>query len=130
MPGSPTIVHADEVTYTTGYTYDKNGNVETRTTPNGETIEYAYDSLNRLTQKTYPDLSEVTYVYDANGNRTEMTNSHGTTSMAMTGLIDSSVFRATVSIRHTMNMTRRIILPKLRIRQEKKSLMAMMMTIV
>ena len=79
MPGSPTPVYADEVTYVTEYTYDLNGNVETRTTPNGNTIEYEYDSLNRLTRKIYPDSSEVTYVYDANGNRIEMTDSHGTT---------------------------------------------------
>jgi len=56
MPGSPTIAHADEVTYITEYTYDLNGNVETRTTPDGDTIQYEYDSLDRLTRIVYPDL--------------------------------------------------------------------------
>jgi YD repeat-containing protein len=79
MLGSPAPAYADEVTYITEYIYDLNGNVETRTTPDGDTIQYEYDSLNRLTRKIYPDLSEVTYVYDANGNRIEMTDSHGTT---------------------------------------------------
>ena len=79
LPGSPSLAHADEVTYNREYTYDLNGNVETRTTPDGDIIQYEYDSLNRLTSKIYPDLSEVTYVYDANGNRIEMTDPHGTT---------------------------------------------------
>lgn len=76
----PTQVEAaGEITYIKSYSYDLNGNVKDRTTPDGDFIQYTYDKLNRLTVKSYPDASSVSYVYDANGNRKEMTDASGTT---------------------------------------------------
>ncbi|MFA7060096.1 MAG: RHS repeat-associated core domain-containing protein [Pedobacter sp.] len=66
-------------TYTKSFTYDLNGNIATRTTPDNATISYTYDGVNRLTDITYPDTKKVSYVYDANGNRTSMTDPNGTT---------------------------------------------------
>ncbi|UCD80392.1 MAG: cadherin-like domain-containing protein [Desulfobacterales bacterium] len=80
LPLSPSRVHAQSaVAYVTEYTYDLNGNIRIRTTPDNDTIEYQYDGLNRLIRKIYPDFSEVVYQYDANGNRIEMTDPSGTT---------------------------------------------------
>lgn len=50
--GCPTAF-SGYITGTTGYTYDLNGNMATRTDARGVTIKYAYDNLNRLYQKTY-----------------------------------------------------------------------------
>ncbi|CAB1057475.1 Fibronectin type III domain protein [Olavius sp. associated proteobacterium Delta 1] len=84
LPGIPPTAQAQEteVTYVTEYAYDKNGNVKTRKTPDGDTIQYEYDASKRPSKITYPDLSEVNYVYDAHGNRIEMTDPHGTTHYA------------------------------------------------
>ena len=81
LPGTtpPVQAQVQEVTYVTEYAYDKNGNVKTRKTPDGDTILYEYDASKRPTKITYPDLSEVNYVYDAHGNRIEMNDPHGTT---------------------------------------------------
>lgn len=66
-------------TYTTSFTYDLNGNIQTRTTPDSATIGYAYDGVNRLTDITYPDGKRVTYTYDGNGNRLSMSDPSGST---------------------------------------------------
>jgi RHS repeat-associated protein len=61
---------------TTGYAYDKNGNLQTKTSPaqNQTTtatsiVSYSYDALNRLTQKSYSGgtitTPTVTFTYDA-----------------------------------------------------------------
>ena len=48
----------DENTYITSYEYDNNGNIISRTTPNGDAIKYIYDKLNRLTNEI---LSNVVF---------------------------------------------------------------------
>jgi RHS repeat-associated protein len=55
---------------TTGYGYDTNSNLRTKTTPLG-TISYCYDAMNRLTSKSYSNTSNcsspvATYGYDGN----------------------------------------------------------------
>jgi hypothetical protein len=48
----------------TGYTYDNNSNLHTRTDGQGRTATCAFDALNRLTGKTYSDTTPtVTYSY-------------------------------------------------------------------
>jgi RHS repeat-associated protein len=69
-------------TYTKSFTYDDNGNIATRTTPDNAAIGYTYDGLNKLTEISYPDTKKVSYIYDANGNRTSMTDPNGTSSYA------------------------------------------------
>lgn len=58
------------VTGTTGYTYDANGNLSTKTSPAPNqtgsatvTATYAYDALNRMTQKTFSDGSPGMYYW-------------------------------------------------------------------
>ena len=77
-PAQTTSVAA-QIELTTRYTYDPNGNITTRTDPNGNTIRYEYDPANRLTDILYPDGSVVTYSYDASDHRTQMVDSRGTT---------------------------------------------------
>jgi RHS repeat-associated protein len=65
--------------FSTLYSYDSAGNLQRQVRPDGSVIDYEYDSLNRLTRIAYPDGSSVAYGYDEVGNRTEMTDSWGTT---------------------------------------------------
>lgn len=52
--------------WTECYTYDSNGNLQTRTDDRGITTTYSYDILNRLRSKTYTDGSpSVCMQYDA-----------------------------------------------------------------
>src|SRR6266498_2051168 len=76
------IESAQAETYTKSYTYDLNGNVASRTSPDNATVNYTYDELNRLTNIAYPNSTTVSYGYDANGNRTSMSDPHGTTTYA------------------------------------------------
>lgn len=58
---------ADNNSWTTGFTYDNNGNVLTSTDAKGTTITNIYDTLNRVTQRNYndnPQTPAVTYSYD------------------------------------------------------------------
>lgn len=51
--------------WSTGSTYDANGNTLTTTDAKGVTITQTYDSLNRVLTRTYSDTTpEVTYTYD------------------------------------------------------------------
>ena len=52
------------------YAYDDNGNLVSKTTPEGTTI-YLYDYENRLVQVTLPDGTVVTLKYDPFGRRIE-----------------------------------------------------------
>lgn len=45
---------------TTGYTYDANGNVQSKQDARGIVVSYGYDNLNRLYQKTYSTASAST----------------------------------------------------------------------
>lgn len=53
----------------TKFTYDKLGNLETKTDARDITITYEYDELNRLTKVIYPNTKDTTRIYDncANG---------------------------------------------------------------
>lgn len=70
---------------TTTYTYDKNGNVLTKTTPNGVTTTYTYDVMNRLLSQSQPGKDEhgapvtltETKTYDLSGNVLTSTDSKG-----------------------------------------------------
>jgi YD repeat-containing protein len=63
----PTTGTGTYVAGTTGYTYDANGNVQTKTDARGVTTTDGYDALNRMLSKSYSD--QVTpfacYQYDA-----------------------------------------------------------------
>jgi YD repeat-containing protein len=61
------------------YTYDQQSNLITRTDAAGQVTQYAYDPLNRLTSVDYPSSTDVSYVLDENGNKTQITDSLGTT---------------------------------------------------
>jgi YD repeat-containing protein len=52
---------------TTGYTYDANGNVLSKTDARGVTTNYSYDALNRMLSKSYSDGATPysCYQYDA-----------------------------------------------------------------
>jgi RHS repeat-associated protein len=49
------------------YTYDGNGNLQTRRDATGKLTRYDYDALNRLVKVTAPDTGTVQTVYDADG---------------------------------------------------------------
>lgn len=69
----PITASASYTPGTTGYTYDNNGNVLTKTTPAPNqtgtaavTATYTYDALNRLAQKSFSDATPaIKYGYDA-----------------------------------------------------------------
>jgi YD repeat-containing protein len=53
---------------TLGYSYDANGNVQTRTDARGVTVTYGYDAGNRVLSKTYNDqwnTPSVSFAYDS-----------------------------------------------------------------
>ncbi len=56
---------------TTTYTYDRAGNVLTRTT-NELTTRYTYDTLGQLTSEILPKWNGTKYAYDARGNKTQI----------------------------------------------------------
>ena len=56
----PATATASYTSGTTGYTYDADSNVHTRTDARGITTTYSYDNLNDLTGKTYSDLTTPT----------------------------------------------------------------------
>ncbi|MDP9049379.1 MAG: RHS repeat protein [Acidobacteriota bacterium] len=63
----PSVATNTYTSGTTGYVYDLNGNVTSKTDARGITVGYAYDGLNRLLAKTYPSGSTTPascYQYD------------------------------------------------------------------
>lgn len=72
----------DRLTYggndgNTHYTYDRRGNLLTKST-GGEVTTYTWDDQNRLVRVDLPDGSQASYVYDALGRRIGKTLSDGT----------------------------------------------------
>ncbi len=59
------------------YTYDLNGNLDTKTDAGGVTL-YTYDADNRLTRIVEPSGAATNYRYDADGNRVEKQDAAGT----------------------------------------------------
>lgn len=63
-------VNPETLSIATSYTYDADGNLQTKSDPNGNTMTMVYDALNRVTSKTYsvnsPTVATptVTYCYD------------------------------------------------------------------
>ncbi|MFA7061801.1 MAG: RHS repeat-associated core domain-containing protein, partial [Pedobacter sp.] len=65
------------------YTYDKVGNIATKTNYDGSTTEYRYDSANKLVAERNADYLEVSYQYDGAGRLLNRILSNG----AMTSYI-------------------------------------------
>ncbi len=59
------------------FSYDANGNLETRTDKNGYTLTYFYDGLNRLIEIRGEDGENKKYTYDVLGNVISMTDALG-----------------------------------------------------
>ncbi|WP_196139344.1 RHS repeat-associated core domain-containing protein [Aliikangiella sp. G2MR2-5] len=51
------------------YSYDKNGNLKTQTDAKNVLIVFDYDVLDRIQSKTYPDGSTIEYYYDGDEDR-------------------------------------------------------------
>ena len=60
---------APPVSYITRMSYDRVGNLKTRTDPNMHTTLYDYDGLNRLIKQTDPAGNFDLYAYDGEGHR-------------------------------------------------------------
>jgi RHS repeat-associated protein len=61
------------------YAYDNNGNLQTKTDRNGNTITYSYDNLNRMVTKQYPGSGgSVSYAYDLASRLTQVSDATGT----------------------------------------------------
>jgi len=69
----------------TSYTYDGNGNVLTKTLPNGDVITSTYDEANRCSTLSATGVAGAiygyTYVYDLAGNLKSDTETYGNTSL-------------------------------------------------
>ncbi len=64
------------------FTYEPNGLVKTRTSPNGDLTTYQYDSANRLNTVVYPDTTQNVEVLNrnSNGNIKSLKGKNGTSS--------------------------------------------------
>ena len=76
------LVILTEDAYVHGSEYDVMGHVTRRIMPDGDMIEYVYNAAGLLAEVHYSDGTSVIYGYDAGGNRTSMTDQHGTTTYA------------------------------------------------
>lgn len=82
------IASTQDVTLTTTYSYDKNGNLTTVTTPDDVTTTYTYDALNRQTSTSQPGLDEhdaavnivTSTTYDWEGKPLTKVDANGKTS--------------------------------------------------
>lgn len=63
--------------HTTGFVYDVNGNLHSRTDANGAVTSYTYDNNARLESVTDSLGHKTSYWYDANGNRTFQVDANG-----------------------------------------------------
>ncbi|MEZ0296589.1 MAG: hypothetical protein ACAI35_09075, partial [Candidatus Methylacidiphilales bacterium] len=64
---------------TTSYTYDKNGNKTQVTDPNGNITQFRYDNMDRLIRVINPDNSVRIMTYDAVGNKLTERDENGRT---------------------------------------------------
>jgi len=62
----------------TAYTYDKNGNLRTRT-KSGQTTTYTWDAEDRLVRIDFPDSAYAAYTYDTLGHRLSKRDRTGVT---------------------------------------------------
>lgn len=70
------------------FTYEPNGLVKTRTSPNGDLTTFQYDSANRLNTINYPDTTQNVEVLnrDANGNIKSLKGKNGTSTFVYDAL--------------------------------------------
>ncbi len=66
------------------FQYDKQNQLITETTADGQSISYEYDFAGRLLKENMPD-GTVHYLYDKNGNCTQMSDKHGITTYQYNG---------------------------------------------
>lgn len=64
-----------------GFTYNKVGKVQTKTTYQGSTTRYTYDGANKLVNASNPDYLSLNYQYDAAGRLLSRTMSSGARSL-------------------------------------------------
>ena len=77
----------------TEYAYDADGNLASRTDPNGHVTSWTYDKDGLVTQKTTP-VGTWNFTYDANGNlKTDETHAGSSTQTAGDGTITSTYDR-------------------------------------
>ena len=69
----------DPMGFSAAYSYDAVGSVVSLLDANGKTDAFSYDTVNRPVTRSYADGTVIGFSYDSNGNRTSMTDSHGTT---------------------------------------------------
>ena len=67
----------------TTYAYDGNGNLVSKTDPDGYTTEYTYNALDLVTKINYNDAKEVSYRYNKIGDLASMTDWLGTTTFEL-----------------------------------------------
>ena len=58
---------------------ESNGNLVSKTDPDGYTTEYTYNALDLVTKINYNDAKEVSYRYNKTGDLVSMTDWLGTT---------------------------------------------------
>jgi len=89
-PTLPTRI-TDGRNFSTTYSYDSKGNVETINQPEGANHQFWYDSKNNLTKYRNPRTFDFDYIYDGNGNLTDIIKPSGTTSLSYLpgGLVQS-----------------------------------------
>ncbi len=125
LPTQTMAVDPNDNEYITNYTYDSNGNMLTKTDPDGDVTTYTYDAksnvtsiINALGQKTiytYNNFSEVTsmidplgnnttYTYDANGNLLSTTDPLGVVTTYQYDTKGNET-RATNALNHTTKLT-------------------------
>jgi len=63
------LLHAEDVSGLTTYTYDLNGNQQTIEEPSGEITTNTWDGENRLVQVEHPSSDVTTYAYNGDGLR-------------------------------------------------------------
>jgi len=74
----------------TTFAYDGNGNLVSKTDPDGYTTEYTYNALDLVTSINYNNAKEVSYRYNATGDLVSMTDWLGTTDY-LTSAVNSKI---------------------------------------
>lgn len=102
--GRSSYLTTTQVLWQETYTYDANGNRESKTTPFG-TIRYWYDKENRLVHSGSDEGRGSDYTYDKNGNLLTKTNLYKTEEYSYTGTNRMSMSTVTDHIKKTKTIT-------------------------